>query len=69
MWREPLTGNQERTLSLTNLSTKRQRIAELARTKRGMAFHIPRDFLDRRVRDGGIDNIRERSSSMKNRKR
>ena len=33
-----------------------------------MAFHL-RDFLDRRVRDGVSDNIRERSSSMKNRKR
>ena len=55
-------------MGLTNLSTKRQRIAELARTKRGVAFHL-RDFLDRRVRDGVSDNIRERSSSMKNRKR
>jgi hypothetical protein len=36
--------------------------------KRGVAFHL-RDFLDRRVRDGVSDNIRERSSSMKNRKR
>ena len=33
-----------------------------------MAFHL-RDFLDRRVRDGVSDNIRERNSSMKNRKR
>jgi hypothetical protein len=33
-----------------------------------VAFHL-RDFLDRRVRDGVSDNIRERSSSMKNRKR
>ena len=33
-----------------------------------MTFHL-RDFLDRRVRDGVGDNIRERSSSMKNRKR
>src|SRR5580704_14323956 len=61
-------ATRERTLSLTNLSTKRQRIAKLARTKRGVAFHL-RDFLDRRVRDGVSDNIRERSSSMKNRKR
>jgi hypothetical protein len=44
-------------------------IAELARTKRGVAFDTPRDFLDRRVRDGVSDNICERSSSMKNRKR
>jgi hypothetical protein len=55
-------------LSLTNLSTKRQRIAKLARTKRGVAFHL-RDFLDRRVTDGVSYAIRERSSSMKNRKR
>src|ERR1700693_5622192 len=68
MWREPWTGNTERTLGLTNLSTKRQRIANPARTKRGVAFHLS-DFLDRRVRDGVNDNIRERSSSMKNRKR
>ena len=68
MRREPLTGNRARTLSLENLSTKRQRIAKLAGTKRGVAFHL-RDFLDRRVRDGVSDNIRERSSSMKNRKR
>jgi hypothetical protein len=61
-------ATRERTLSLTNLYTKRQRIAELARTKRGVAFHL-RNFLDRRVRDGVNDNIRERSSSMKNRKR
>jgi hypothetical protein len=32
--------------TLTNLYTKRQRIAELARTKRGVAFHL-RNFLDR----------------------
>ena len=37
-WRE----TRKRTLSLTNLSTKRQRIAELARTKRGVAFSPPR---------------------------
>ena len=35
-WRE----TRERTLSLTNLSTKRQRIAELARTQRGDTFEI-----------------------------
>jgi hypothetical protein len=34
----------------------------------GVAFHL-RDFLGRRVRDDVSDNIRERSSSMKNRKR
>jgi tripartite-type tricarboxylate transporter receptor subunit TctC len=55
-------------LSLTNLSTKRQRIAKLARTIRGVASHL-RDFLDRRVTDGVNDTFRERSSSMKNRKR
>jgi hypothetical protein len=33
-WRE----TRERTLRLTNLSTKRQRIAERARTKRGVAL-------------------------------
>src|ERR1700674_3449634 len=68
MWREPLTGNTGENSESHNLSTKRQRIAKLARTKRGVAFHL-RDFLDRRVRDGVSDNIRERSSSMKNRKR
>src|ERR1700687_4931159 len=68
MWREPLTGNTGENTGSHNLSTKRQRIAKLARTKRGVAFHL-RDFLDRRVRDGVSDNIRERSSSMKNRKR
>src|ERR1700687_3990153 len=68
MWREPLTGNTGENTGSHNLSTKRQRIAKLARTKRGVAFHL-RSFLDRRVRDGVNDNIRERSSSMKNRKR
>jgi hypothetical protein len=33
MRREPLPGNMGENLSLTNLSTKRQRIAELARTE------------------------------------
>jgi hypothetical protein len=33
-----------------------------------VVFHL-RDFLDRRVRDGVSYAIRERSSSMKNRKR
>jgi hypothetical protein len=33
-----------------------------------VAFHL-RNFLDQRVRDGVNDNIRERNSSMKNRKR
>src|SRR5271155_5625537 len=68
MWREPLTGNTGENTGSHNLSTKRQRIAKPARTKRGVAFHL-RDFLDRRVRDGVNDNIRERNSSMKNRKR
>src|SRR6202163_280209 len=68
MWREPLTGNTGENTGSHNLYTKRQRIAKPARTKRGVAFHL-RDFLDRRVRDGVNDNIRERNSSMKNRKR
>src|ERR1700693_4705882 len=68
MWREPLTGNTGENTGSQNLSTKRQRIAKPARTKRGVAFPL-RDFLDRRVRDGVNDNIRERNSSMKNRKR
>src|SRR5205807_9033262 len=46
MRREPLTGNRERTLSLTNLSTKRQRIAELARTKRGVALSTLHHVID-----------------------
>src|ERR1700686_2441553 len=69
MGREPLTGKRGGNPGCHNLSTKRQRIAKPARTKRGVAFHL-RDFLDRRVRDGVIsDNVLERSSSMKNRKR
>ena len=52
MWGEPLTGTWERTFSLTNLSTKRQRIAVLARMEtRG---HL-RDFLCWRVTDSVID--------------
>src|SRR6516165_626853 len=68
MWREPLTGNTGENLSLTNLSTKRQRIAEPARTEtRG-------DLLpsgnSRPVSHGWCPlHHRERSSSMKNRKR
>src|SRR5271169_1827267 len=68
MWREPLTGHTGENTGSHNLSTKRQRIAKPARTKRGVAFHL-RDFLDRRVRDGVSDDILERNSSMKNRKR
>src|ERR1700751_2455228 len=37
---------QERTLGLTNLSTKRQRIAELARTKSGVALSTLHHVLD-----------------------
>ena len=55
-------------MGLTNLSTKRQRIAELARTKLGVASHL-HDFLDWRVTDGVNYIMRERTSSMKNRKR
>jgi hypothetical protein len=36
----------ERTLSFTNLSTKRQRIAELARTKRGVALSTLHHVID-----------------------
>ena len=36
----------ELTLSLTNLSTQRQRIAELARTKRGVALSTLRHVID-----------------------
>src|SRR6516162_1546023 len=63
-----LSQSRERTLSLTNLSTKRQRIAEPARTEtRG-------DLLpsgnSRPVSHGWCPlHHRERSSSMKNRKR
>jgi len=39
-------GTQERTLGLTNLSTKRQRIAELARTKSGVALSTLHHVLD-----------------------
>jgi len=39
-------GTQERTLSLTNLSTKRQRIAELARSKRGVALSTLHHVID-----------------------
>ena len=53
-------------MSLTNLYTKRQRIAKLARTKRGVFSHL-RDFLDRRVTAGISYTIRERGSPMKNR--
>jgi hypothetical protein len=41
-WRE----TRERTLSLTNLSTKRQRIAELARTKSGVALSTLHHVID-----------------------
>jgi RNA-directed DNA polymerase len=39
-------GTQERTLSLTNLYTKRQRIAELARSKRGVALSTLHHVID-----------------------
>ena len=52
MWREPLTGNMGENFEFTNLSTKRQRIAVLARMEtRG---HL-RDFLCWRVTDSVID--------------
>src|SRR6516162_8054695 len=37
---------RERTLSLTNLSTKRQRVAELARTQRGVALSTLHHLID-----------------------
>jgi len=44
-------GTQERTLSLANLYTKRQWIAELARSKRGVALvHATRTALSDRSR-------------------
>src|SRR5262249_42498041 len=60
-WRE----TRERTLSLTNLSTKRQRIAELARTKSGVALSMLHHVLDlewrreayRRTRKDGAPGI------------
>ena len=39
-------GTRERTLSLTNLYTKRQRIAELARSKRGVALSTLHHVID-----------------------
>jgi RNA-directed DNA polymerase len=39
-------GTQERTLSLTNLYTKRQRIAELAKSKRGVALSTLHHVID-----------------------
>src|SRR5215467_11189827 len=41
-----LSRPRERTLGLTNLSTKRQRIAELARTKSGVALSTLHHVLD-----------------------
>ena len=46
MRREPLTGNMGEALSLTNLSTKRQRIAELARMERGVALSTLHHVID-----------------------
>src|ERR1700692_190973 len=46
MRREPLTRNTGEDLSLTNLSTKRQRIAELARTNRGVALSSLHHVID-----------------------
>jgi hypothetical protein len=40
MWREPLTGNTGENTGSHNLSTKRQRIAKPARTKRGVDILI-----------------------------
>src|SRR5262249_41026340 len=60
-------GNTGEDLSLTNLSTKRQRIAELARTKRGVALsalhHLDLEWMQEAYRltskDGtpGIDGV------------
>jgi tripartite-type tricarboxylate transporter receptor subunit TctC len=55
-------------LSLTNLSTKRQRVAELARMET-RADVLPRVFLCRQVTDGVICTSGEQGSPMKNRKR
>ena len=41
-----MTGNTGEDLSLTNLSTKRQRIAELARSKRGVALSTLHHVID-----------------------
>ena len=46
MRREPFTRNTGEDLSLTNLSTKRQRIAELAMTKRGVALSSLHHVID-----------------------
>src|SRR5262249_43394819 len=59
----------ERTLGLTNLSTKRQRIAELARSKSGVAFTPTcAPFLTDESRTASV-RCCERSSPVKNRKR
>ena len=55
-------------MSLTNLSTKRQRVAELARMET-KADVLPRIILCRQVTDGCHLHLRERVSPMKNRKR
>ena len=46
MRREPLTRNTGEDFRLTNLSTKRQRIAELARTNRGVALSSLHHVID-----------------------
>src|SRR3982074_2506323 len=46
MRREPLTGNMGEALEPHNLSTQRQRIAELARTKRGVALSTLHHVID-----------------------
>src|SRR5262249_22056444 len=53
---------------LTNLSTKRQRVAELARMET-KADVLPRVVLSRQVTDGCHLHLRERVSPMKSRKR
>src|SRR5262245_35732442 len=62
-------ATRERTLGLTNLSTKRQRIAELARSKSGVAFTPTcAPFLTDESRTASV-RCCERSSPVKNRKR
>src|SRR5215210_3029027 len=46
MRREPLTSNMGEDPESHNLSTKRQRIAELARTKRGVALSSLHHVID-----------------------
>src|SRR5262249_7496442 len=67
--REPLAGNMGGGMDPTNLSTKRQRIAELARTKPGTALFLLHHVIDlewmreayeltRKDGASGIDGVR-----------